>query len=174
MWMGKERIAVTACHWVLSSMCAARVTSYSLSLSLSCVLCLCRFDLNFPRSLALRSSFCLSPFLRAGVSCVPWWLFLSFFLPVSHSPFLLLARSLSHSLTGPLALLFSLPTPPPLHLFLSLPRDCDGPQRPAQMRVISDSILTDSEFGLKFVATLWYNMHLLQGSSSFSLTFFQS
>jgi len=37
-------------------MCAARVTLYSLSLPLSCVLCLCRFDFNFLRSLSLRMS----------------------------------------------------------------------------------------------------------------------
>jgi len=73
-------------------MCAARVTWYSLSLPLSCVLCLCRFDLNFSRSLSLRSSF-------------------SVFLPYSK-------------------------------------------QRPAHMRVISNSILTVSELGLEFVLTL--------------------
>jgi len=136
-------------------MCAAGITLYSLSLPLSCVLCLCCFDFNFPRSLALRSSFCLSPFLKTGLSCAPWWHSISFFLPV----FTLLfrcshARSLSHSLTGPLTLLFSPPTPPPLFLFLSLPRDCDGSQRPAQMRVISESILTDSELGLEIVETI--------------------
>jgi len=53
--MGKEKRAVSVCHWVL--MCAACVTLYSLSLSLPCVLCLCRFDLNIPRSLSLHSSF---------------------------------------------------------------------------------------------------------------------
>jgi len=46
---------VSVCHWVL--MCAVRVTLYFQSLSLSCVLCLCRFDLNIPRSLSLHSSF---------------------------------------------------------------------------------------------------------------------
>ena len=55
MWMGKEKRVVSVCHWVI--MCTARVTLYSLSLSLSCVLCLCRFDLNIPRSLSLYSSF---------------------------------------------------------------------------------------------------------------------
>ena len=98
---------------------------------------------------------------------------LSFFLLVSHSPFLFLARSFSHSVTGPLTLLFSSPTPTPLFLFFSLPCDCGGPQRPAQIRVISNSILTDRELGLEFVAPLWYNMPFLQGSSSFSLAFFQ-
>ena len=45
-------------------------------------------------------------------------------------------------------------------LFLSLPRDCGGPQRPAQMLVISTSILTDShdELGPEFVATLCYTI----------------
>jgi hypothetical protein len=89
-----------------------------------------------------------------------------------HSP-ISFTRSLSHSLTGPLTL-FSPPIPPPFYLFLSLPRDCDGSQRPAQMCVISDSICTDSELGLMFVVTLWYNMRFLQGSSSFSLAVFQS
>jgi hypothetical protein len=89
-----------------------------------------------------------------------------------HSP-ISFSRSLSHSLTGPLTL-FSPPIPPPFYLFLSLPRDCDGSQRPAQMCVISDSICTDSELGLMFVVTLWYNMRFLQGSVCFSLAFFQS
>ena len=72
-----------------------------------------------------------------------------------HSPFVLLARSLSFSLANRTSnsLILS-PNPPPLFLFLSLPRDCDGSQRPAQMRVISESILTDSELGLEFVVTL--------------------
>jgi len=42
------------------------------------------------------------------------------------------------------------------------------------MHVISQSILTDSELGLEFVATLWNSMRFLQGSSSFSLAVFQS
>ena len=42
------------------------------------------------------------------------------------------------------------------------------------MHVISESISTDSELGLEFVATLWNNMRFLQGSSSFSLAVFQS
>jgi len=41
----------------LSTSVCTRITLYSLSLPLSCVLCLCRFDLNFPRSVSLRSSF---------------------------------------------------------------------------------------------------------------------
>ena len=98
------------------------------------------------------------------------------------------SRSLSHSLTGPLTLFFP-PIPPSFYLFLSLPRDCDGSQCPAQMCVISDSICTDSDLGLMFVVTLWYNMRFPQGSTfvtlwynmrfpqgsaSFSLAFFQS
>jgi len=141
----------------------------------------------------------LCPFLFLAYSCVSISLFLalylsvvlslSFSLPQSrtllgavavlslfphcfHSPFSF-PRSLSHSLTGPLTL-FSPPVPPPFYLFLSLPRDCDGSQRPAQKCVISDSICTDSELGLMFVVTLWYNMRFLQGSASFSLAFFQS
>ena len=96
-----------------------------------------------------------------------WWLSLSFFFTLLFS----FSRSLSHSLTGPLTLLFS---PPHSYIFLSFPHDCDGSHRPAQMRVVSDSILIDSELGLELVATLWYNMRFLQGSSSFSLALFQS
>jgi len=48
----------------------------------------------------------------------------------------------------------------------------NGSQRPVQMHVISDSILTDSEVGLIFVDALWYHMLFLQGSSSFSLASF--
>jgi len=120
-------------------------------------------------SVVLSRSFCLSeaPFLKVGVSSAPWWLSLSFFFTLLFS----FSLSLSHSLTGPVTLLFS---PPHSYLFLSLPHDCDGSQRPAQMRVISDSILTDSELGLEFVVTLWYNMRFLQGSSCFSLALFQS
>ena len=76
-------------------------------------------------------SFC---FLSSSLPCAPWW----FFLSVSHSPFLSLARFLSRSLTGSSTLLFSNPTNPhALSLFLSLSRDCDGPQRPVRMRKIS-------------------------------------
>ena len=133
------------------------------------------FQSQFP-SLSLSPQFflCLSPFLKTGFSCATWWVSLSFFLPVSHSPFLFLARSFPHSATGPLTLLFSPPTPTPLSLFLSLPCDCAGPQRPAQIRVIYNSILTDRELGLEFVATLQCNMPFLRGSSSFSLAFFPS
>jgi len=137
-------------------MCVACVTLYSLSLPLSCVLCLCRFDFNFPRSLSLRSSFSVflpsskqgSPAHHGGSLILAFCLFFTFLFPCS------LARSLSYSLTGPLTFLFSPQTPPPRFLFPSLPRECDGSQRPAQMRVISESILTDSELSLEFVATL--------------------
>ena len=116
----------------------------------------------------------LCPFLFLAYSCVLISLFLALYLPVVlslsfslpqsktllgaavalslflshcfHSP-ISFSRSLSHSLTGPLTL-FS--------------------------RVISDSICTDSELGLMFVVTLWYNMRFLQGSVSFSLAFFQA
>jgi len=111
IWTGKERRAVTACHWVL--MCAARVTSYSLSSPVSCVLCC--FDLTFPSSLSLCSSFSVflsfSPPQSRG-SCAPWQLSLSLFLTVFTVLFPF-SCSLSHSLTGPLTLLFS-PTTPPL------------------------------------------------------------
>jgi len=131
-WMGKERGTVSVCHWVL--MYAARVTLYSLSLSLSCVLFLCRFNLNFPRPLTLHSSF--SVFLPSSKKGSPAWrggsLSLSFSL--SLTPFFSRSRSFSHSLTGPLNLLISTPNPTPLSLFLSFPCDCD----PAQMRVTSE------------------------------------
>jgi len=168
MWMGKERRAVSVCHWVL--FCAARVTLYSLSLSLSCVLCLCCCNLNFPCSLSLHRSF--SVFLPSSKQGSPVRRGGSFSLSFSLSLTLLFSRShsFSHSLTGPLTLSFSPPNPTPHSLFLSLPCDCDGPQRPAQMCVMC--VIR----GLKFVATLRYNLNMrfLQGSSSFSLAFFQS
>ena len=121
-------------------------------------------------------------------------LYLSVVLPLPQSRTLLgaVAYSLSFSLTVfTLLFLFSLsftlanrtfnsdsllgpPIPPPFYFFLSLQRDCDGSQRPAQVCVTSDSICTDSDLGLMFVVTLWYNMRFPQGSASFSLAFFQS
>jgi len=47
----------------------------------------------------------------------------------------------------------------------------NGSQRPVQMHVISDSILTDREPGLTFVATLWYHMHFRVLHLSLSLSF---
>jgi len=169
IWTGKERRAVTACHWVL--MCATRVTSYSLSFPVSCVLCC--FDLTFLRSFSLRSSFSVflsfSPPQSRG-SCAPWQLSFSFFTLL----FLFSLFSLSFTLANRTSnsLILSHNPPPSLSLSLS-PMRLNGSQRPVQMHVISDSIFTDSEAGLIFVAALWYHVHFLQGSSSFSLAFFQ-
>ena len=129
----------TLCLFLFLASCVSVVLiSISLALSLSVNLSL-SFSLPQNRAL-LRTIIALYLFLSA---CF-------------HSLFFLLARSLSFSLTNRTSNshLFSPPTPPPLFLFLSLPRDCDGSQRPAQMRVISESILIDSELGLDFVATL--------------------
>jgi len=174
IWTGKERRAVTACHWVL--MCAARVTSYSLSFPVSCVLCC--FDLTFPRSLSLRSS--LSVFLsfsppQSRGSCAPWQLSFSFSLTVFTLLFPFSFFSLSFTLANRTSNSLNISHNPTPSLSLSLsPMRLNGSQRPVQMHVISNSILSDSEAGLIFVAALWYHIHFLHGSSSFSLAFFQS
>ena len=86
--------------------------------------------------------------LRAMVAL---YLFLS---ACFHSPVSLLARSLSFSLANRNSNSRILSPNPPPHSFYFSPSHCDGSQRPAQMRVISESILTDSQLGLEFVATL--------------------
>jgi len=143
---------------------------------------------SFPRALSLSPSI-LIPLTRSLSRLVVLSLSLFFSLSLlravvglSESLFLSLCLSLYFCLTCSLS--FSLddrtsdslilsPTHPPHSLFLSLLRDCDGPQHSTQLRVISISILMDSELGLVFVATLWYNMRFLQGSASFPLAFCQ-
>ena len=74
------------------------------------------------RSLSHSVVLSFSIFLPLSLFCAPWWFSpsLSFFLSVSHSTFVSLARSFSRSMTGPLTLLFSLPhTPPTLSFSLS-------------------------------------------------------
>ena len=142
---------VTVCHWVF--MCAARVTSYSLSFPVSCVLC--SFDLTFPRSslsVFLSLSFCLSPLLKVGALARRGGS-LSFSFSLFSLSFFLFSLSFTLANRTSNSLILSHNPLPTLSLSLS-PMRLNGSQRPVKMHVISDSISTDSEAGLRFVTAL--------------------
>ena len=130
----------TLCLFLFPASCVSVVLiAIPLALSLSVVLAL-SFSLPQNRTL-LRAMVVLNLFLSA---CF-------------HFPFSLLARLLSFSLANRTSnsLILS-PTPPPHSFYVPLSHatvmvPTDGSHRPAQMRVISESIFTDSELGLEFV-----------------------